>query len=287
MVALGLAGLVRRIPERLFLVATLALGVLVIAAGYGGALGGPVAEPVQHLLSGQLAILRNVSKFSPDVALPLALGFASMVSSPLQLRRRARERADAGLGVRGARLDGPNASSPSSSPAAVVARRDTVLEPRALPAGLVHRHPRRTGPRPPTGSARTRTMAPRCWLPARPSASTPGDGRSTSPSTVLTETSWSVRSLVPVGSNGNDQILDTVEASLDSGVAAPGMAQFLARSGYDDVVVRNDLDLAATKAPAPAQVRQVLSQTAGLKLVASFGPVISQTAGESHRHARL
>ena len=85
-----------------------------------------------------------------------------------------------------------------------------------------------------------------------------------------------MRSLVPVGSNGNDQILDAVESSLDSGVAAPGMAQFLARSGFDYVVVRNDLDLTATKAPAPAQVRQVLSQTAGLKLVASFGPVISQ-----------
>ncbi len=273
-VALGLAGLIRRIPERLFLVATLAVGVLVIAAGYGGALGGPLANPVQHLLGGQLAVLRNVSKFSPDVALPLALGFASVVSRPLQFRRRARERKDARLTVRGAGWMGRMVFALVVVAAVVLA---------ATPFWKGELYPQRSFTAIPTYWTQTAD-----WLGAHQDHGTallaPGAsfgeytwGRPIDePLTALTETSWSVRSLVPVGSNGNDQILDAVESSLDSGVAAPGMAQFLARSGFDYVVVRNDLDLTATKAPAPAQVRQVLSQTAGLKLVASFGPVISQ-----------
>ena len=107
------------------------------------------------------------------------------------------------------------------------------------------------------------------------------------PLTVLTESSWSVRSLVPVGSNGNDEVLDTVESSLDSGVVAPGMAQFLARSGFDYVVVRNDLDLTATKAPAPAQVRQVLSKTGGAQAGRLVRTGDLAATGQPHRHARL
>ena len=83
--ALGLVGLASRIPERLFLVASLAFGVVVIAVGYSGPFGGPLSGTVIHLLSSGLAPLRNVSKFSPDVALPLALGLA-------WLRRRCRAR---------------------------------------------------------------------------------------------------------------------------------------------------------------------------------------------------
>ncbi|MGO8870362.1 MAG: alpha-(1-_3)-arabinofuranosyltransferase family protein, partial [Acidimicrobiales bacterium] len=79
--AFGLAGLARRIPERLFLVASLCFGVVVIAIGYGGTLGSPFSPVVVRLLSGALGPLRNVSKFSPDVTLPLALGLIWFVST--------------------------------------------------------------------------------------------------------------------------------------------------------------------------------------------------------------
>jgi arabinofuranan 3-O-arabinosyltransferase len=272
-VAVGLAGLAKRVPERLFLVATLAVGVLVIAAGYGGALGGPLATPVQHLLSGRLAELRNVSKFSPDVALPLALGFAAMMSGPLRLRRRAASTAEAGTPTRWARVARPLFALVVVG--AIVLASTPFWDGELYPQGTFSAIP----------SYWNQTAD---WLSAHQDHGTallaPGAsfGEYTwgkpldEPLSVLTETSWNVRSLVPVGSNGNDQILDSVESSLEQGVASPGMAQFLARSGFDYVVVRNDLDLSATKAPAPAQVRQVLSQTAGLKLVASFGPVISE-----------
>jgi arabinofuranan 3-O-arabinosyltransferase len=74
--ALGLAGLCRRIPERLFLVSSLAFGVVVISSGYSGHLGAPFAGTVQHLLQNSLAPFRNISKFAPAVMLPLALGLA-------------------------------------------------------------------------------------------------------------------------------------------------------------------------------------------------------------------
>ena len=73
--ALGLVGLAwRGIPERLFLVTCFAVGVLGIAAGYGGPLGAPAAHGVQSALQEPFGLLRNVGKFSPDVSLPLAVG---------------------------------------------------------------------------------------------------------------------------------------------------------------------------------------------------------------------
>ncbi len=50
--ALGLAGLARRISERLFLVACLSVGVVVIGAGYTGDLAGPFSHAVQGWLQG-------------------------------------------------------------------------------------------------------------------------------------------------------------------------------------------------------------------------------------------
>ena len=101
------------------------------------------------------------------------------------------------------------------------------------------------------------------------------------PLSVDLSSNWSVRSIVPFGSNGNDQVLDAIESSLDRGVVAPGMADYLARAGFNYVVERNDLNLHLSGAPAPAQVHQVLSETPGLQQVASFGPVIPRTQASS------
>lgn len=266
--ALGLAGLTRRIPERLFLVSALAVGVVVIAAGYAGPLGGPESAAVQHLLGGPLAALRNVSKFSPDVALPLALGLANLTSEGLHLRRWRRDRSS--LSLHSAKVL-----------VAVVAVAAIVLA--AAPFWRAQLYP--------TG---TFASIPGYWSQAAhwldthqdhgtallaPAA---GSGEYTwgrpldEPLSVLASSSVSVRSLIPFGSNGNDQVMDGLEASLDRGVPEPQMGAYLARAGYDYVVVRNDLDLAQTGAPPPAQVRQVLGATSGLKLVASFGPVVSR-----------
>lgn len=98
--------------------------------------------------------------------------------------------------------------------------------------------------------------------------------------TANTAVEW--RNLIPLGSNGNTQVLETVEQVLDSGTSPPGFAQYLSRQGIDYVVARNDLNFNATGAPPPLQVHEVLSETKGLREVASFGSFISPEQASEH-----
>ena len=267
--ALGLAGLMRRIPERLFLVASMSFGVLVIAAGYVGPLGGPLSRAVISLLSGPLAPLRNISKFSPDVSLPLALGLIWLVSTgslepvlrPI-LRRPSRSLGRAMLGLLAvtavvlaampfwqAQLYGTGgfANIPSYWTQAAnwldghQGRQTALLVPGSLFANYT-------------------------W-------GSPQD----EPLSMLASTSVTVRSIIPLGSGGNTEMLSTVEAALATGNAQPGLAGYLARSGIGYVVERNDLNLAETRALAPARVHQVLTESPGLVEVASFGPYLPRS----------
>jgi arabinofuranan 3-O-arabinosyltransferase len=80
--ALGLAGLARRdLPERRWLLLCAAVGATVTMAGYSGRLGGPLHVPVQAFLDSFGAPLRNIYKFQPALALPLALGLAHVVAA--------------------------------------------------------------------------------------------------------------------------------------------------------------------------------------------------------------
>jgi arabinofuranan 3-O-arabinosyltransferase len=267
--ALGLAGLARRgIPERLFLVTSLLCGVLFIAIGYGGATSGPAAHSVQTLLQGPLALLRNVGKFSPDVALPLALGLTWFLSS-LRWDLLANHAWRGGHHL----VAVLHLSAVAIVVGALVAASAPFWQAKLYPPGGFSSIP-----------SYWKTTAQ--WLNHRQAQGAalvvPGAefARYTwgytldEPLSVYLRGSWNVRSLVPLGSNGNDQVLDAVETSLDQGVVAPGMAAYLARAGFDYVVVRNDLNIAATGAPPPAQVHQVLAETPGLKEVAGFGPEI-------------
>ena len=160
-------------PERLFLVASLAVGVIVIAAGYVGPLGGPAAYSVQNLIGGPLAAVRNVSKFSPDVALSLALGFASITSLPLRSRGSSRQ------------FNAASSKHPRSRHG--YRRRDfhhrcgrAVLAAAAVPARHLRRIPSYWSQAARSGSTPTRTTEPRSWRPARPPATTPGANHLTS-----------------------------------------------------------------------------------------------------------
>jgi arabinofuranan 3-O-arabinosyltransferase len=82
--------------------------------------------------------------------------------------------------------------------------------------------------------------------------------------------------VIPLGSNGSTQTLTAIDRVLDGGTSPPGFSQFLSREGIEYVIERNDLNLAATGAPVPAQVHEVLSETPGLFEVASFGPLLTQ-----------
>ncbi|MFZ0832845.1 MAG: alpha-(1-_3)-arabinofuranosyltransferase family protein, partial [Mycobacterium sp.] len=76
----GLAGLaLRSMPARGRLVAMLLAGVALLAVGYSGGLGSPVAHHVQAFLDASGAPLRNVHKLEPVIRLPLVLGLAHLL----------------------------------------------------------------------------------------------------------------------------------------------------------------------------------------------------------------
>src|ERR1700694_6084179 len=78
--AAGLAGLaMRSMPARGRLVTMLLVGVVLLAAGYSGGLGSPLAHQVQVFLDAGGAPLRNVHKLEPVLRLPLALGLAHLL----------------------------------------------------------------------------------------------------------------------------------------------------------------------------------------------------------------
>lgn len=78
--AAGLAGLaMRSMPARGRLLVMLFTGLVLLAAGYSGGLGSPVAQHVQAFLDASGTPLRNVHKLEPLLRLPIALGIAHLL----------------------------------------------------------------------------------------------------------------------------------------------------------------------------------------------------------------
>ncbi len=251
--AIGLAGLTRRgLPERRFLVLATLAGLVLLTVGYVGSLDSPLATVVRHLLDGPLAPFRNVHKFEPVLRVPLALGFAHGVGWGV-VRWRAWRRVLPAL---------------------------LVVAVAAAPAWLFLL---RSGPGWTDVPAYWRQAA--SWLGTHEAARTlmvpaNGFGDYTWGHTVdeplqgLAQAPWAVRNQIPLGSEGNTRVMDAVEQVLDSGRGSAGLADFLSRSGYTYVLLRNDLDRVRTGAPPIAVLRQALLASPGLTRVATFGPEV-------------
>jgi arabinofuranan 3-O-arabinosyltransferase len=259
--AVGLAGLTRRgLPERRFLVLGLLAGLVLLTVGYVGRLDSPLATVARHLLDGPLAAFRNVHKFEPVLRVPLALGLAH----------------GAALGIR--RWRPWRRALPALLLVAVA----------AAPAWLVVL---RAGPGWPEIPGYWRQAA--TWLGEQDRAArtlmvpATGFGDYTWGHTVdepmqgLARAPWAVRNQVPLGSEGNTRVMDAVEQVLDSGRGSAGLADFLARSGYRYVLLRNDIDRARTGAPPIAVLRQALLGSPGLVRAATFGPEIVPDVGQA------
>lgn len=270
--ALGLAGLTRRIPERLFLVAGLSFGVFVITIGYGGRLGGPFSSNVINLLEGSFGPFRNVSKFSPLVSLPLALGLTSLVST---------------VSLDGLKDRWPNRLIRKHWRSVIGSLAVIAVVFAAVPFWRLQLYPSGGFATIPSYWSQAAN-----WLDSHQGHQTallvPGanfaeytwGSPEDEPLSVLASTSITVRSIIPLGSDGNTDMLSAVEDALATGTSQPGLAEYLSRSGIDFVVERNDLNLQATGAIPPAQVHQVLNETPGLVQVAAFGPYLPRSQVE-------
>ena len=262
--ACGLYGLaLRSMPGAAWLRLSVGLAAAGALAGYGGALGGPFHQPVDHLLDGALAPFRNVYKLEPVIAAALALGLAHAVATWLargpggpggRLQRifNLEARAVAGIVLIGLML--PYLSG-------------RVLNPGSFPslprywyqvaAFLAARSPRNTA----------------LVVPADAHGDYLWGDPIDDPLVALASSPWAQAALVPYGGAGSQILLDTAENAIESGEQVSGLAGYLRRAGIRYVVVRNDLDPRQVGYTAPALVHQTLALS-GFVRVASFGPLI-------------
>ncbi|MET0133696.1 MAG: alpha-(1-_3)-arabinofuranosyltransferase [Kibdelosporangium sp.] len=248
--AAGLAGLVRRgLPERLFLTISVLGGVTLMTIGYVGTLDSPLSDTVRALLDGPLAALRNVHKFEPVLRLPLMLAFVYAVSHvriPVARTRLV-------IGV-------------------------VLVAVMAAPAWLLTLRP---GPGWQEIPGYWRSAM--TWLgdndPEARTLLVPGTGFGEytwgrtvdEPAQALARSPWALRSQIPLGSEGNTRLMDAVEDALADGRGAPGLADFLARSGHRFLLLRNDIDRVATGAPPISVMRAALARSPGIERVTTFG----------------
>ena len=260
--AAGLAGLASPgMPARGRLVAMLLAGVALMAAGYSGGLGSPVAHQVQAFLDGSGAPLRNVHKLGSVIRIPVVLGIAHLLGRIPLLREFAHPERDKRVAV------------------GVV-----VLTALAVSTSLAW-----TGRLTPPGAF---TAIPRYWhdaadwlgthaagtppgrvlvVPGAPFATQTWGTSHDEPLQVLGDSPWGVRDSIPLTPPQTIRALDSVQRLFAAGRPSPGLADTLARQGISYVVVRNDLDPDTSRSARPILVHRAVDGSPGLQKVAQFG----------------
>nr|WP_283609137.1 alpha-(1->3)-arabinofuranosyltransferase [Mycolicibacterium poriferae] len=283
--AAGLAGLaLRTMPARGRLITMLLIGVALLAAGYSGGLGSPIAAQVQAFLDADGTPLRNLHKLEPLLRLPLALGLAHLLgriplpgSAPRPVWRAAfahpenDKRVAVGVVVL----------------AALTAATSLAWTSRLTPPGAFDAIPQywhdtaawldehNTGAAGPDGEsspAGTAGPAGRVLVaPGAPFATQVWGNSHDEPLQVLGASPWGVRDSIPLTPPETIRALDSVQRLFASGRPSAGLADTLIRQGISYVVVRNDLDPDASRSARPILVHQAVDGSPGLTKVAEFG----------------
>jgi arabinofuranan 3-O-arabinosyltransferase len=266
--AAGLAGLAHRhVPQRLFLCACLGTGLVLLSLGHAAPIGTPFAGVLRGWLDRDLVAFRNIHKFDPLVRLPLAVGVGLLFA-------RIRLPSWRSITVSGLRLRLPVRTLGGLLAAAVA----LVAITPALGNRLV------SDPRADADPAWWRQAGQ--WLADHPDGSraivVPGAARPTYfwGSTVddalqpVAKTPWIGRAAAPLAQAGTVRLLDAFEQRLAAGQRDMSLAQLMARSGIGWVVLRNDLDSAASLATPNDVVAATLDNSPGFDAVAGFGPTI-------------
>jgi arabinofuranan 3-O-arabinosyltransferase len=270
--AAGLAGLaLPSVPARGRLITMLLVGVALLAVGYSGGLGSPIAHTVQAFLDAGGAPLRNVHKLEPVIRLPLVLGIAHLLGRiplPGSAPRRvwvnafAHPEHDKRVAV-GIVLLVALAVSTS------LAWTGRLTPPGAFSAIPQYWHEtadwldaHNNG-----SPARGRVLV----VPGSPFATQVWGTSHDEPLQVLGSSPWGVRDSVPLTPPATIRALDSVQRLLAAGQPSPGLADTLARQGISYVVVRNDLEPDMSRSARPILVHRAVDGSPGLTKVAQFG----------------
>lgn len=280
--AAGLAGLTgmlrRRLPGAGRLVTMLLIGVTLLAVGYAGGLGSPLAHPVQVFLDGAGAPLRNVHKLESVIRIPLVLGLTHLLgriplpgSAPRPVWRRAfvhpehHKPAAVGLVVL----------------TALLVATSLAWTGRLTPPGTFSALPQYwrdaaawLGEHNSDGPTPGRVLV----APGAPFATQTWGSSHDEPLQVLDVGPWGVRDSIPLTPPQTIRALDSVQRLFAAGRPSPGLADTLARQGISYLVVRNDLDPDTSRSARPLLVHRAVDGSPGLHRVAQFGePVGSGT----------
>ena len=259
---LGLAGLLRSRAERdpddeggrahltRWSLVLVLLGVVTMAMGRVGAASGVLAEPVQQLLDGPLAPLRNVHKADLLVRLPIALGVGLLAHWATRVERGA------GPLVRQGVVVATVLALVGSLAPLWQGRVGDAWAPRDVP-GLW------TQVADEVDDMASRDGGTTLVLPGARTADFDWGRVTDEPLRALAASPVLVRAAAPLGHPGATRILDHVDTLGATGRAQPHLAEGLRRLGVSRVVVRGGLsgDLGTVD---PRQVAATLAASPGL-----------------------
>ena len=268
----GLAGLaLPTMPAKGRLITILMLGIVLLAAGYGGGLGSPIAHHVQDFLDADGTPLRNLHKLEPLLRLPLALGLAHLLgriplpgSVPRATWRDAfaHPEKDKRVAVGIVLLT------------ALTAATSLAWTGRLSPPGAFDAIPQYWHDAADWLDANN-TGSPQAGrvlvVPGAPFATQVWGNSHDEPLQVLGSSPWGVRDSIPLTPPETIRALDSVQRLLAAGRPSAGLADTLARQGISYVVVRNDLDPDMSRSARPILVHRAIEGSPGLRKVAEFG----------------
>ncbi|OBH76921.1 hypothetical protein A5681_08895 [Mycobacterium scrofulaceum] len=270
--AAGLAGLASpAMPARGRLVTMLFVGVALMAVGYSGGLGSPVAHAVQAFLDAGGAPLRNVHKLGSVVRIPIVLGVAQVLGRvPLPgrgpasgwLRAFAHPERDRRVAVAIVVLT------------ALLVSTSLAWTGRLTPPGTFNAIPRywqETADWLDRHNSGAQTPGRVLVVPGAPFATQVWGTSHDEPLQVLGGSPWGVRDSIPLTPPQTIRALDSVQRLFAAGRPSAGLADTLARQGISYLVVRNDLDPDTSRSARPILVHRAVDGSPRLQKVAQFG----------------
>ena len=267
--AAGMAGLaIRTMPARGRLIVILLVGVVLLAVGYSGGLGSPVAHAVQAFLDADGTPLRNMHKLEPLLRLPLMLGLTHLLGRiplPGSVPRRewmhafAHPERDKRVAVGVVVL------------VALAAATSLAWTGRLTPPGAFDAIPQYWHDTADWLDEHNKDGGRVLVAPGAPFATQVWGNSHDEPLQVLGSSPWGVRDSIPLTPPETIRALDSVQRLFAAGRPSAGLADTLARQGILYVVVRNDLDPEASRSARPLLVHRTIEGSGGLVRVAQFG----------------